>query len=227
MTIAWYAIKGGGSEGRATDGRTFRITSTQVTGGRLFTAYTVNPDNRMEPMSISSSQMNVVKARIEQHIAPPSKAPVTAPPTPKGRPLTTDEIRLYRDVLDWCRANNVSFQQHNGRWMEPTEYRPIHGPIVGRSVEIWNRYGTWELGIDAHGGSRTPDVTWHKAVSLTKSIDLLVHLEMLPRRFHSAYRAGWHASRVWHDPQSEPDSTEFRRLFHDIDNISFPAGVTA
>lgn len=143
--------------------------------------------------------------------------------------MTTDEIALYRDVVRWCKAHDVFFQQHNGRWMEHTEYQPIRGPKVGRSVEIWHRDGvTWELGIDAHGGSRTAQPVWHKVTSVADAVDLLVHHKLLPPRFHSAYRAGWYACKVWEQhPATAPrgHNEEFERLFHAPENISFPAGT--
>jgi len=229
--IVWFGIKGGGSEGRTLDGRLYRITSHKLAPRVTeFRAFSVDTENRMTALPLpASSMLGVLQAKVIDHAFPPApdkEVPVTT--KVKDRPLTVEEIALYRDVLRWCRANNVFFQQHNGRWMEPTEYETMRGPVVGRSVEIWNHHGTWELGIDDHGGSRTPDVTWHKAVSLTKSIDLLVHLEMLPPRFHSAYRAGWHACKVWEQhPGTAPRGweDEFKRLFHDPANISFPAGT--
>jgi hypothetical protein len=231
--IAWYRLQGGGVDGVSNQpgGGKYRITSRRRGGSyRLYEAFTLDDDNRMTRLEAvpASTQLNVVQARIaayaDARTAPKKVTQVTT--TTTDRKLTTDEIALLRDLFRWCKANDIRFQQHNGRWIEPTSYDAVRGPIVGRSVEIWNRYGTWELGIDDHGGGRTPDVTWHKAVSVAHSLDLLVLLGLLPQRFSSAYRAGWHAAEVWYGPETDSAAArEHARLFHDPANISFPAGM--
>jgi hypothetical protein len=139
--------------------------------------------------------------------------------------LTTDEIALLRAIVIYRKAKGIQHQVHNARYLEPTDFRPADGPRVRRSVEVSNDYGTWEIGIDPDGDSRSPNYTWHRVTGVAHAVDLLVLHGLLPLRFSSGYRAGWHASEIWHDPEGRDH--EFERLFHDPENISFPAGVDA
>jgi hypothetical protein len=136
------------------------------------------------------------------------------------RHMTTDEIALMREIVLWRRNHDVDFVRRriygSPYW---TEYR------TRRQVWFHHREGVQlyvsrpaELGHESWGV---------QATSLTEAVDLLVAYGFLPPRFSSTYRAGWHAAHVWYDSEGvfPSDGDEFKRLFHDPENISFPAGV--
>lgn len=119
-------------------------------------------------------------------------------------------------------------------------YRRVGGPINPRADFYRRRWhvigGEWldvaydiQATDDPEDGyaivlySRGRYASYEKAEvrTVTQAVDLLVTFGYLPQRFSSAYAAGWHAASVWYDPK--PESDELGRLFHDPENISFPA----
>lgn len=127
--------------------------------------------------------------------------------------LTTDEIHLLREVARWCHHMGVSYDARNMEWTDP------HGP----SVYLLTRDTECDIPT-ALGVRRKADGerSWYDAESVAEAVDILVAIGFLPSRFSSCYRDGWEASAVWHD--AEGQEAEYRRRFHDPDNISFPVG---
>jgi hypothetical protein len=125
--------------------------------------------------------------------------------------MTAVEIGLLREIVRWRRS-------HDGEYVYTwSRYRLIDGKSFA-----------W-LSVDSHATCMkigvSPDFyrepfTWHRVRTIGEAVDLLVVLGYLPMRFSSAYRAGWDASKAWH---SEVDDATFARMFHDPDNIAFPA----
>lgn len=156
-------------------------------------------------------------------------------------PLTTDEIALLREVSRWRRNHKVSYFQ----------WRPGKGFGVMTEWKLWTDDPEAALGRRqtnvayepdrAHRDDPQPRIVVTRNYyggeefrelptrSVAETIDMLAALGYLPQRFSSAYRAGWHAAEVWHDVwvngEREPTSdAEHARLFHDPENVSFPAG---
>ena len=131
--------------------------------------------------------------------------------------MTVAEIALMREIIAWRKAHEIDFVKRRvygapywkdyrtGKevWFESEEEQSM-ALVAGRDV--------WAVHISAE--------------SVTQAVDVLVTFGYLPARFSSAYRAGWHAAQQWYDDQARDDA-EFRRLFHDPENVSFPAGVDA
>lgn len=137
-----------------------------------------------------------------------------------ARRMTVNEIALMRAIIAWRKAHEIEFVR-----------RRVMGTYW---VDAFGRTGPKRRGVaielkhspDAPLGLCVGSYTWHPAESFTQAVDLLVAYGYLPARFSSAYRAGWHAAQQWYDDQAR-DEDEFKRLFHDPANISFPAGVDA
>lgn len=139
---------------------------------------------------------------------------------PEGR-MTVDEVALLREIVRWRRGRKAEYEHAWGSLRMPD----------GRSI-TWNTYSalhwprTGEIGVCAD--RRRRPLSWHEVHSVTEAVDVIVALGYLPPRFSSAYRAGWEASRVWHDPdECHVPTPEFKRMFHDPDNIAFPAVESA
>lgn len=123
------------------------------------------------------------------------------------------EIALMRAIVHWRRANDI-------------EYVPLFSRYCGED----NRTVAWTA-LGAQLAPRvgvTPNyhralLVWYPVTTVTETVDMLVALGYLPARFSTAYRAGWDASAVWHDTDEAHGGDEFRRLFHDPANVSFPA----
>lgn len=132
--------------------------------------------------------------------------------------LTPDEIALLREIARWRRNNgcDLIFQLAD-----------VLRLADGRAF-TWLRPGShavcMKIGVTQDYASGGP-FTWHRVVSITQGVDLLVALSYLPPRFSSAYRAGWRAATVWHTGDGQ--GRLFRELFHDPANISFPASDLA
>jgi hypothetical protein len=130
--------------------------------------------------------------------------------------MTVEDIALMREIVRWRRANGINYVPDWSRYRASTR--------DGSSV-AWT---TLDIPRDDPMVGVTHDYLapyeWHRVHSFREAVDLIVALGFLPQRFSSAYRAGWHASHVWHDASAEFPPEEFERLFHDPENISFPAG---
>jgi hypothetical protein len=120
--------------------------------------------------------------------------------------LTAEEVALLREVFRWARNHDVTRTAWGDAWRQG-----LRGKMVCRDE---NTIG-WA--VDRHA-----DYHWLAVDSVTQAIDVLVAVGYLPQRFSSAYRSGWNAAAMWEHPSRDED--EFRRLFHDPDNISFPVG---
>lgn len=126
--------------------------------------------------------------------------------------MTTEEIALMREIVQWRKNHDIDFVRRINPYGAPywKDYR------TGREVWFQPKYAV-PLSIGTKHESYSV-----LAESLAQAVDLLVAYGYLPQRFSSAYRAGWHASRVWFR-LGAADDEEFQRLFHDPENISFPA----
>ena len=127
--------------------------------------------------------------------------------------MTADDIALMREIVQWRKNHEIDFVRRrvygSPYWVD---YR------TGR--EVWFEYqNVYPLAIRKEKGGWSDSIP---ARTLTEAVDVLVALGFLPPRFSSAYRAGWHAARIWYHPVG--NEREFVRLFHDPENISFPAG---
>lgn len=153
--------------------------------------------------------------------------------------LTTDEIALLREVARWRRNHKVSyFQWRPGKgfgvmtewklWADDDDANwSGRGPRGRRQANVTyepDRSGADEpqprvvVTKDYYGGENLRELP---TCTVAETVDCLVALGYLPQRFSSAYRAGWHAADVWASP--DDDETEFKRLFQEAENISFPA----
>ena len=128
--------------------------------------------------------------------------------------LTTAEIRLYREIVWWCRNHGVTRRHHSWGFM----WREIGG---GRRVAFDKRGG-----VIATAKTLDDSYRWHEITTLTQAVDVLVAYGYLPPRFSSAYGAGWDAAQAWFtgDPDAPADRALHRSLFGDPLNISFPVG---
>lgn len=122
--------------------------------------------------------------------------------------LTLDEVALLREVFRWARNHDVTRTAWGDAWRQG-----LKGKMVTRDE---NTIG-W-------APDRWSDYHWLAVDSIAQAVDVLVAVGYLPQRFSSAYRAGWDASAVWHDDDEAHGGDEFARLFHDVENISFPVG---
>lgn len=142
--------------------------------------------------------------------------------------LTTAEIGLLREISRWRRNHGVTyFQWRPGVGFGVlTEWKCWSGPDRDRRMANL----TYEPERDSRAARLLVSADYYRddfreipAATVTQAVDMLVALGYLPQRFSSAYQAGWHASSYWYGTlRNEDDETEFRRLFHDPENISFP-----
>lgn len=155
------------------------------------------------------------------------------------RRLTVEEIALLREVSRWRRGHGVNFfQWRPGKgfgvmtewkcWVDDETAWTGRGLRGRRQINVTyepDRSGAHEPGPrvvvtkNYYGGENFLALP---TITVTETVDCLVALGYLPPRFSLAYRAGWHAAQVWNDPDQIPG--EFRRLFHDPENTSFPVG---
>lgn len=133
--------------------------------------------------------------------------------------MTLDELAVLRELARWRRNHGHEYVVGHG--LTPT-YRLADGGAI-----CW-------LGPRSHATCMKIGVTrdygkvllvWHRVESVSQALDLLAMLGYLPLRFSSVYRAGWEAAATWFVGDS--DSERFKAMFHDPDNISFPAGEVA
>ena len=137
---------------------------------------------------------------------------MTTETTPR---ITTAEIALMREIIAWRKTHGWQRGAWEGAWIEMATGRMVaadpNASEVGVSAGCYDSY------------------RWHRVESVTQAVDLLTAFGYLPARFSSSYRAGWHAATIWET--ATPDHglryEEFKRLFHDPENISFPAGIDA
>jgi hypothetical protein len=127
--------------------------------------------------------------------------------------MSTGEIALVREIVRWRR--------NHGSTSTGTPPRRGWRAGPGGSVSL-TEDGDIGITADYHGGP----YEWYRARSLTEGVDLLVALGYLPARFSSAYEAGWRTAEKWLMPDAD-EADEFRRLFHDPENVSFPVGYLA
>jgi hypothetical protein len=133
--------------------------------------------------------------------------------------MSTEEISLMREIVRWRKNHGIDFVRRINPYGDPywKDY------ATGR--EVWFYRNESGMALSGLGDFSTADIP---ATSFTQAVDLLVAYGYLPQRFSSAYRAGWHASRVWEVGSDEfGTSDEFKRLFHDPLNVSFPVGSGA
>jgi hypothetical protein len=132
--------------------------------------------------------------------------------------MSADEIALVREIVRWRRNHGIDFVRRINPYGAPywKDYR------TGREV--------WYQAKEQNPVSVVADrATWPAQIpvgSVAQTVDVLVAYGYLPARFSSAYTAGWDASAVWHD-ENDYGSDEFKRLFHDPENVSFPVGGPA
>jgi hypothetical protein len=132
--------------------------------------------------------------------------------------MTTDEIALVREIVRWRRNHGIDFVRRLHPYGAPywKDYR------TGR--EVWQRPNGEQMAMISDRDSLNVAVG---ADSVTQAVDVLVAYGYLPLRFSSAYRAGWHAATVWEQHPATARrgwEDEFKRLFQDPENISFPVG---
>lgn len=134
------------------------------------------------------------------------------------RHMTTDEIALMREIVLWRRNHGMDFVRRR-------VYGAPYWKDYATKREVWFQFRDVNpLTVSRPG--EYGDESWDVVVtSLTEAVDLLVAYGFLPARFSSAYRAGWRASQVWHEGPALHGDDVFRAMFHDLENISFPAGV--
>jgi hypothetical protein len=134
------------------------------------------------------------------------------------------DVHLLREIARWRRNHDVTYFQWRpgvGFGVFTEWYRYVNGNRRTVSYEPESDIGGAArllATVDYYGGrelQRLPVRT------VTEAVDVLVALGFLPARFSSAYRSGWDAATVWE--KCEGDESTFKRLFHDPENISFPA----
>jgi len=147
------------------------------------------------------------------------------------RHLSAEEIGLLKEVARWRRNHDVTFYltrrgQGLGGAHGFLQWDRFSDAIDGwsgrvRSTVTIERESPGDIGEARN--YRYGTFSYHRVTSVREGVDLLVAYGYLPPRFSSAYRAGWEASLLWHDPEVEPRSEAFAKAFHDPKNISFPA----
>lgn len=125
--------------------------------------------------------------------------------------MSVAEIALMREIIAWRKTHGWQRSAWEGAWIEMATGRRVAADPSAS-----------EVGVSA---GRYDSYRWHCVENVTQAVDLLATFGYLPARFSSAYRAGWHAAQVWYDGDPDADADEFSRLFHDPENISFPAGA--
>jgi hypothetical protein len=139
------------------------------------------------------------------------------------RRLTVDEIAVLREIVKWRRNHDVDFWRAHGNLGRFAQWSEVGRD--GRQVSIDflrgddGLYAEMTIGRKREFGGMKVNDRW----TVAQGIDVLVSLGYLPPRFSSAYRAGWDASALWHDPKVDEKGEAFRRTFHDPHNIGFPA----
>jgi uncharacterized protein (DUF2236 family) len=137
--------------------------------------------------------------------------------------MTVQDIALVREIVRWRRNQGVEFY----RWPK----------TIGRFSEWKRRLDGKRINvtIDEGGMNATLDYFSLGIVNgidiplgtVSQTVDCLVAFGFLPPRFSSAYRAGWEAAVVWktayQNDGPDPHGEQFRALFHDPENVSFPA----
>jgi hypothetical protein len=176
----------------------------------------------MEPQfPAGTPEHEAYRAELKVELAKFAKGEAPYEYEPKRPTLTVDEIALLREVARWRRS-------HGAKLIYNLTQR---GP-VGIEKESSEAVTWLPSRIDAYGRSEIgwcefydlmPWI-WYRVRTVTQAVDVLAAIGFLPPRFSSAYRAGWDASTVWHDAdECHIPSDEFKRLFHDPENVSFPA----
>ena len=140
--------------------------------------------------------------------------------------MTPGEIALVREALTWAQLNG--FQRRT--WTQPIEYGEMPSIDLktglwrsGRAVAFEADNGAWSIGVDPDGGVIGHHFTWHPVTTVAMAVDLLVDAEILPQRFHSAYRAGWAAADLWHRDVASFYIADLGATTNDP-NAPFPAG---
>jgi hypothetical protein len=146
-------------------------------------------------------------------------------PDTETRKLTTDEIALLREIARWRR-------NHGGKLIyNATQRGPVGIEKENTEAIAWLSSGVDRYGRGEVGWTESNDLMpwrWYRVRTVTQAVDVLAAIGFLPVRFSSAYRAGWHAAEVWYDAdECHIPSDEFKRLFHDPLNVSFPAPYEA
>lgn len=132
--------------------------------------------------------------------------------------MTPADIGVMREIIAWRKNREIEFVRNRTLGTYWVDAFGTTG-AKRRSVAIEWRSAK-PLGTAA---SSYESYEWFAPASFRQAVDMLVALGYLPARFSSAYRAGWHAAEVWYDPDEAHGGDEFKRLFHDPANISFPA----
>jgi hypothetical protein len=143
-------------------------------------------------------------------------------PDTETRTMNIAEIALMREIVKWRR-------NHGGKLIYNLAARrggPVGIEKASSEAITWlpSRVDTYRM--TEIGWCEFNDLMpwiWYKVRTVTQAVDVLVAIGFLPSRFSSSYRAGWNASALWHGEIREDDEAEFKRLFHDPSNISFPA----
>lgn len=149
-----------------------------------------------------------------------------------GRDRTTrmsvDEIALMREIVRWRRGRTLAKPYAARAEFYRNRWHALGGDWAEVAYEIpeVDEYND-AYAVLYYSRGRYSSYATIEVRTVTQAVDLLVALGFLPLRFSSGYRAGWHASQVWHDDDEAHGGDEFKRLFHDPENVSFPAGVEA
>ena len=141
------------------------------------------------------------------------------------------DVHLLREIAKWRRANGIEFFQWRatgrnfGAFTEWKQFRSTPDGQVQFNVSYEpgseSRYPEFYVTSDY----KRQSVQALPVRTVTEAVDVLVALGYLPPRFSSAYRAGWEASSLWNnlDPNDPVKVLRHNALFHDPNNISFPA----
>jgi hypothetical protein len=133
------------------------------------------------------------------------------------------DVHLLREIAKWRRGHDVNYFQWRpgvGFGVFTEWYRYVGGKRNTVSYEP-ERSSSWPrllATVDYYGSQELKELP---VATVTEAVDVLVALGFLPARFSSAYLRGWNAAMVWE--KCEEDEPTFKRLFHDPENISFPA----
>jgi hypothetical protein len=128
------------------------------------------------------------------------------------RRMTADEVALLKEVVRWRRNHGIELVRDWSRYRFPDGRSFAWLPVSSHATCM-------KIGVTAD--VRRHPFVWYRVPSIGQAVDLLAMFGYLPVRFSSAYRAGWEAAMVWE--KCEADDPVFRRMFHDPENISFPA----